>query len=381
MEVFGLPEGLYSELKPGEQLDYTEEDKEPSHVVSNSTAGGADKAVTLGTGTKIAGNVKAAGEIDPGEAVIQGLVLPGSTEQNLPGVSIDNFDPAGKKGVYDWDGSVYDSVVGRARHAGNLTVGDLRLAEGLLFVDGDVEITGRVEGQGAIVATGKITVTGTMDTQADHAALVARDDITIHGDGPNSSKFQGLVYSEGSIDIARTTIMGAAVSKDSTGVTKLEEVKAVAIPELTTMNFDLHITLEEAKESASGAHVAGGGQESEPIGILLANADFVPLAPNPDTAALQDLGALLGQSDPPGPDQTWQVAVRNNDGSYAFEGSGAGNFAFEDAKEKWSNYVLEHKNAEVQVEEIFKIDLNTLISVDVQLEMMYHTTVRTEQHN
>ena len=40
-------------------------------------------------------------------------------------------------------------------------------------------ITGKVKGKGAIVATGKITVTGSMETEADHAALVAKGDIKI----------------------------------------------------------------------------------------------------------------------------------------------------------------------------------------------------------
>ncbi|MFA5509111.1 MAG: hypothetical protein WC423_27055, partial [Vulcanimicrobiota bacterium] len=194
VEVFGLADGEYSSLGPGETLDVAEEDKEPSHIVSNSSAGGADKAVKLGLDTKIAGDVKASGEIevDPG-AQVQGLVLPGSTEQNLPNVTIESFDPAGKDGVYPWSntpppGKSNPLLTGRARHQGDLTIGNLDMAEGLLYVDGDVTITGTVKGKGAIVATGKITVTGSMDTQADHAALVAKDDIKIHGDGPNSSR-------------------------------------------------------------------------------------------------------------------------------------------------------------------------------------------------
>ncbi|MFA5508673.1 MAG: hypothetical protein WC314_21250 [Vulcanimicrobiota bacterium] len=122
-----------------------------SIIVSNSSAGGANKAVRLGVDTKIAGN---------------------------------------------------------ARHRGNLTIGNPDMAEGLLYVDGDVTITGTVKGKGAIVATGKSTVTGSRDTQADHAALVAKDDIAIHRDGPNSSRFQGWVYSEKSIDIAACRLAG-----------------------------------------------------------------------------------------------------------------------------------------------------------------------------
>ena len=45
----------------------------------------------------------------------------------------------------------------------------------------------------------------------------------------------------------------------------------------------------------------------------------------------------------------------------------------------WDDYVGEHRDGQLEVEEVFNIDLNTLISLDVQLEMMYHTTVPYEQ--
>jgi hypothetical protein len=215
-----------------------------------------------------------------------------------------------------------------------------------------------------------------MDTNADHAALVAKKDITIHGDGPNSSKFQGLVYSEGSIDIARTTIMGAAVSKDSTGVTKLEEVKAVSVPELTAMNFDQHVTLNEAQKSA--AELFRNGVGSEEIGIWLPDGSFTAIN-NKNITALKELAATFAQNKdlptPPDGNGTWRVAIKKSNGTFEFEGSGANNFAFSDTKDSWGDYVLEHHNKNIEIREVFDIDLNTLISLDVKLEMMYHTTV------
>jgi len=387
VEVFGLPAGEYGSLDvtTNPTLIYDEADKEPSHIVSNSTAGGADKAVTLGNDTKIAGDVKASGEIEvDGSAQIQGNLLPNSAEQNLPNVSIEAYDPAGEPDTYNWTGSPGPDgrpvLVGRSRYDGNLTIGDLDMAEGLLYVDGDVTITGTVKGKGAIVATGKITVTGSMNTNADHAALVAKGDIKIHGNGPNSSKFQGLVYSEKSIDIAKTQIIGAAVSKDSAGTTKLEDVRAISVPELTKIEFEIHATLEEAKESMLTAATGLGG---DPVGILQDDGTFTQLSPNGDTEALKALAASLGESDPPTPPgmngQHWKVAVRKPDGSYKFEGSGAGIFGFQDAKKNWGKYVLEHKNQEIELVEIFALDLNTLISLDVELEMMYHTTVHATE--
>ena len=371
MEVFGLPEGKYSELPPGQTMIIEEADKEPSHIVSNSTGPTDGNSIVLGTGTSVAGDVKAAGliEVNSG-AVVQGNVLPNSNQQNLPTVDFAQLDPQGKDHTYTWDNS-YESVVGRARHSGNLTVGNLKLAEGMLFVDGDLTVTCTITGKGALVATGKITVTGSMDTHSDHAALVARGDITVRGQGPASSRFQGLVYSEGSIDISRTTIMGAAVSKDDTGLTKLEDVKAIAVPELTVMNLDLHVKLNDAMKNALSG-VLGGN--SAPIGIFHAGA-FTQLAPNGDTAALKALGEALAGTQP-GPD-TWRFGVMEAGGFTATPSSGGTNFA--NARESWRLYLEDLASAQgPEIIEIFNIDLNTLISMDVDLEMMYHTTVPSE---
>lgn len=379
VEVFGLPAGEYGSLDADTNpiLSYDEADKEPSHIVSNSTAGGADEAVTLGNDTKIAGDVKTSGEIEvDGSAQIQGNLLPNSAEQNLPNVSIEAYDPAGESDTYPWTGAIPAGatapvLVGRSRYDGNLTINNLDMAEGLLYVDGDVTITGTVKGKGAIVATGKITVTGSMDTNADHAALVAKDDITIHGNGPNSSKFQGLVYSEGSIDIARTTIMGAAVSKDTVGTTKLEEVKAISVPELTKMDFEQHLTLQEAMEKNAGKAT---------LGIRESNGNFTKLTSQGDTEALKLLAASLAGSDPNG--SGWELVVQTSTGFEPLsslpvrERNGA-----VDAQNHWSRYVLEHRDNNIRVVDVFSMDLNTLVSLDVQLEMMYHHTVNTEKKN
>ena len=370
VEVFGLPAGEYGSLDANTNpiLSYDEADKEPSHIVSNSTVGGADKAVTLGNDTKIAGDVKASGEIEvDGSAQIQGNLLPNSAEQNLPNVSIEAYDPAGEPDTYNWTGTPGPDgppvLVGRSRYDGNLTINNLDMAEGLLYVDGDVTITGTVKGKGAIVATGKITVTGSMNTNADHAALVAKGDIKIHGNGPNSSKFQGLVYSEKSIDIAKTQIIGAAVSKDSAGTTKLEDVRAISVPELTAMNFETHITLDEARETMLGAETGMGIQDNH-TGI------FYPL--DGDINALKELGARLG-GELEGTN-TWQFGVMETGG---FEASTQGRSRkFLGAKQKWGQYVNEHGAGQVRKIDVFAIDLNTLISLDVELQMMFHTTAQ-----
>ena len=376
VEVFGLSAGEYSSLGPDDTLVIDDADKEPSHIVSNSTAGGADKAVTLGADTKIAGDVKALGEVelDP-TAVVQGLVRRQSDPQNLPNVSVEAYDPEGEPDKYNWTGAPGPDgrpvLVGRARYQGDLTIGDLDMAEGLLYIDGDVTITGTVRGKGAIVATGKITVTGSMNAQADHAALVAKGDIKIHGNGPNSSRFQGLVYSEGSIDIAHTTIMGAAVSKDSAGVAKLEDVKAISVPELTKIEFEIHTTLEEAKRSFAG------GRSGSAVGIRQADGTYTQLSPNGDSESLKDLAQVLkGVEESP---TTWQMVKKTGPDTY--DPNLVGDDAESDnARRLWKKYLDEVASPEgPDIISAFNLDLNTLISLDVELEMMYHTTASSEE--
>jgi len=363
MEIFGLAEGEYSKLKPGEELAVGPEDKVPSGLISNFSASG--ESIVLGSGTTVSGDVRATGLIDIGPAVVQGVVRPNSAEQNLPVINIDELNPAGKPYAYKWNTGLSD-VTGRARHDGNLTVGDLKLSEGLLFVDGDLTVTGTITGKGVLVATGKITVTGSMDTQADNAALVARGDIKVTGDGPASSRFQGLVYSEGSIELKKTTIMGAAVSKDATGVTKLEDVKVVNVPELASTHLEMDVTLEEAKKSTLAAYKGSG----DPIGIREADGTFTPLSPNGDTEALQALGAKLAGTAPGA--STWQFGAMEASGFNPTPSWAASDFI--NSANKWKDYLAEHASNNV-TRDVVDLNMNTLISVDQRLQMMLHNTV------
>ena len=208
-----------------------------------------------------------------------------------------------------------------------------------------------------------------MNTNADHAALVAKGDIKIHGNGPNSSKFQGLVYSEGSIDIAKTQIIGAAVSKKSTGTTKLEDVRAISVPELTKIDFEVHATLEEAKKTATDAT---RGRSPYPIGIRQADGTYTQLAPNGNSSALKALAQTL--KDVEEGENTWQMVKKTGPNSYNPELIGD-DAQSDNAKKLWDKYLGEVASPQgPETLGVFSLDLNTLVSLDVKLEMMYHTT-------
>jgi predicted acyltransferase (DUF342 family) len=350
----------------------TDDEKFPGHILSTLAATGPDPSVLLGGATEVKGDVESGGSISlVGGAQVLGKQLENSTDAKLSiNRTAKSYDPTsgGQSLLYT---PSTKKISGHYDYTGDLTIGDLTFADGMLYVKGNVTVTGDVSGIGALVAEGDITVTGSMETEADHAALVAKGDIKIHGDGPNSSKFYGLVYSEGSIDIARTTIMGAAVSKDTAGTTKLEDVVAVAVPELTVMDLEQHLTLGEIPDVNWG---------DTPLVVLGSNGEHTRLSPGADIAELQALGEALGNNDPDG--KTWEVVVQTSTG---FEPISS--LPVRDRRDAlkaegyWRDYVLEHKNNAVKTIEIFDLDLNTLISLDVELEMMFHQTVQAEVKN
>jgi len=114
--------------------------------------------------------------------------------------------------------------------------------------------------------------------------------------------------------------------------------------------------------------------EELPLVIQEADGSLTPLAPGGNIAELKLLGASFGTTDPDG--QNWNILVQTPSGLQPISSLPASvRAAALKTQNDWNAYVLEHKNNSIQIEEIFQIDLNSLISLDVELEMMYHTTV------
>lgn len=118
----------------------------------------------------------------------------------------------------------------------------LELDGALLFVDGDVEIWGGLKGVGAVVATGSVAIHDGTALQSDNnTAVLAGGDINLSGTDQESSYFQGLLYTEGTLEAEQITLVGTLIARADEGgsETTLNNVNLVHNPENTSVEFEL----------------------------------------------------------------------------------------------------------------------------------------------
>jgi Tfp pilus assembly protein PilX len=227
----------------------------PSHIASNSRD---VKAVKLGSGTKITGNVRASGgiETDPhGGTNILGQMLCNADPVALPRIDVTTYDPItqGMEGVQTLPASMdAQTLEGAGKRAGNLTVnGDLTLDGALVYINGDLTIHGGVKGKGGLFVTGKTVIDcgSSLDT-SNAAVLMSKGDITLGGIGKESSAFQGLIYTEGNLKAEKITLLGALVTNAAgkgtstqigtvAGDMAVNNVNMVYVPEYLKADFDV----------------------------------------------------------------------------------------------------------------------------------------------
>ncbi|MGE0490486.1 MAG: hypothetical protein AB7S38_14870 [Vulcanimicrobiota bacterium] len=218
-----------------------EDDRRPGNLVTNGSAVLSD--------SEVLGDAQAVGSITLTRSTA-GRVLANHAPEELPSVSAGQFDPRALDYAYAYQGD--SEVSGRCYNLGSLSLGDLALDDGLLWVDGDLTINGDITGHGAIVCTGNVVVRGSMRTESAMTALVADGDVTIQGEGRVSSRFQGLVYSGGRFAASDVTVVGAVVSKETTRPMELRDVRMVLAPELTEMEVVSQVMIGEDDHTQSG---------------------------------------------------------------------------------------------------------------------------------
>jgi len=202
----------------------------PGHLVSNAD-------VKLGAGTIVTGNVQAVGGIDLGTSTVKGDVSTFADPSKIPDVDLSQFDPAGDSHLQHVAGHLHDAdLTGFSRREGSLLVdGNLHLDGALLYVDGDVTVKkGCVTGQGALVATGNVLVDGDVALDADNiAALLAGGNVTLIGSNPDTSSFQGMVYSKGKFTATGLTLAGIFVA----GEADVSGGRMITIPSMSTFQI------------------------------------------------------------------------------------------------------------------------------------------------
>ena len=341
----------------------SEDEKEPGNIVSNDPSA---EAVELGTETKVTGDVRTSGRVSlSGGAVVDGEIREGQEAQNLPLIDLSVYDPAdGEQSAPAFTAGMSEIKNGRVRHEGALTIGDLKLDSGLLYVNGPLTVTGKVTGNGAIVVRGPVTVTGQMNLESDLVALVAEGDVVVQGrgqEGSDGTRVQGLVYTKGSFKAQDSTIVGAVVSARVDGTTELDRVNMVQVPGVTdfevVVDKELEIVARQPTRIERAGWVVGLEYQSRFIQFVPSN---VPL--------LRELSKTLATLPE---DQRGSFVIRGNDGSIVPKSQwGSCEQDVDHKLSTWNGYLQNVRDNTVEQNEIFKLDLNSFLSIQGELEVL-----------
>ncbi len=192
----------------------------PANVGTN--AAGAGDSLLIQTGSHITGFVQSCGSIRNLGGKIDGEIRAyWPIASDLPVMSSSQLDPrkpdpSDENVIYSkLPPSTYPSleVNGYSVITGNVQVnGPLTLNDSLLLVDGDLTVTGGLNGQGAIGVRGNVKVSGASHLRAQsRVAVLADGDISLLGTGRESQRFEGLLYSRGSIRVESVTLLGSCI--------------------------------------------------------------------------------------------------------------------------------------------------------------------------
>ena len=230
----------------------------PGHLVTNGDTG---TALCLGPNTNVSGDLISVGGIvlANSEISVDGEVRPYSKSQNIPRIDIRQYDPRlleSSIGLSEVDTSFLNSpsFQGMVLRDGDLLLsGDVMLDGCLLFVDGDLEMSGTLQGRGALVCTGRVAMSGVQNVVTDNEiAMLVGGDLWVRGSGVNTSKLQGLIYTEGDVDIQNTTIQGALLSQSNgTDTPSVTMRKAAVLHDPALTKFSSSIGFQDLNQQNS----------------------------------------------------------------------------------------------------------------------------------
>jgi len=250
----GLEVGALNEAGEIDDLALIDSDDLVSaHIVSNSAD---SKALSLGAGSLITGDVRAHGGIllDPG-AIVHGQVRSNSDAVTIPKEEVRSYDPLllKKPNLQQIAPGLVTAPLyeGFVRSAGNLQVSNgLHLENGVLYVDGNLDVTGGIEGSGALFVTGNTHISGASDLTSDNnVAILTAGNVIIEGSDKEQSHFQGMVYTEGDFLANHIDLLGVFIQNNPTHKVEIKDSRMISTPELS----DMQVTVLPAPPSlASG---------------------------------------------------------------------------------------------------------------------------------
>lgn len=225
-----------------EEIELDPDQLQPGHITSNSAE---ERAIDLGQGTTVTGNVRSPGGIVTApDVVVRGQLQSGAEVAPVPHVRLRDYDPIGRSDLQALSGSRSDPLVdpaplsGYFRASEDLSVsGDLVLERGVVYVNGDLTVRGSIQGTGLVVATGKVSVSeGAALDPGSRAVLLAGRGASLKGSGRSSSAFQGVVYTEGPFQAEEMSLLGAFVAGPG-GSLELEDAAGIQVGEYTEVEF------------------------------------------------------------------------------------------------------------------------------------------------
>lgn len=232
----------------------------PADLASNA----AGEAVVLEGEAVVTGDIQAVGDVVLGEDVqLRGQVKRGSDPVPVQKVDIAELRPDSSEPLTETHGVRLRGARHYNQNRLELT-GGLELEDGILFVNGDLEIHGGVVGRGALIVDGRVTIHDGAALAADNqVALVASDTVTITGLDSGTSFFQGLVYTEGDLIAQDVTLMGAFVANREAGPLDpgsrltLENAGVVHFPEFASFETELRLITFQIPGNKEDDYYAG----------------------------------------------------------------------------------------------------------------------------
>lgn len=188
-------------------LDLT--DLGPADLLSNADG----EAVKLDGEVEITGDIKTVGHATLGPKV----TVHGKVEAGTDPVELSTVDLAKLKPKFSYPltpGPGHTKITGPVHYnSPNLELSHgLEMDRAILYVNGDLTIHGGLTGQGALLVNGKVEIDGGAVLSGENQlAIVAKDDVVVHGSG-DSSLFQGLIYTEGDLIAENITLLGTFVA-------------------------------------------------------------------------------------------------------------------------------------------------------------------------
>jgi hypothetical protein len=246
---------------------------------------GVPATLTLKDSVRVVGDAQTTGsaEVAPTVKIERGKVKQVPEKQELPRITIKNYDPADKgDAVVRHDGQANVPATGPlygyhrytpAAPGGAVTfTGDVELQGALLYVDGDVVLEKPLKGTGALVATGSVTLKGGADMKADAlAAVLAGGDLTVTGAaGAQKTQFTGLLYTEGNFSLSNTRVVGAALANGDGSVgqgstMRLIDSEVLASPE----GQDVAIAIQDFATGGGGGMGGRGDTSSGEVDLII----------------------------------------------------------------------------------------------------------------